>query len=212
MILRKRITGFYFSGIKLFMAYKLRNKLWANIFLRHTVSVKESEGFGLIELMIVLLIIGVMSTIASYSYTRYVNNANLRTAARQLATDINTMKGVAVAQTNTAVTISFNKTTNSYTLSSYPLSATTTRPAETKSLSTIYPGQGITINSLPGGGTTYTLTFLTRGLLSPSPTAITNCDATTTYTCWVVFQNNRGSKATTTFNTAGKTYVTFAMQ
>ena len=72
---------------------------------------------------------------------------------------------------NTAVTISFNKTTNSYTLSSYPLSATATRPAETKSLTSIYLGQGIIIDSLPGGGTTYTLTFLTRGLLSPSPTA-----------------------------------------
>ena len=60
--------------------------------------IKESKGFSLIELMIVLLIIGIMATIASYSYRRYVNNANLRTAARQLATDINTMKGVAVSK------------------------------------------------------------------------------------------------------------------
>ena len=62
------------------------------------MKIKESKGFSLIELMIVLLIIGIMATISSYSYTRYVNNANLRTAARQLATDINTMKGVAVSQ------------------------------------------------------------------------------------------------------------------
>lgn len=176
------------------------------------MKIKESKGFGLIELMIVVLIIGIMATISSYSYTRYVNNANLRTAARQLATDINTMKGVAVSQMNTAVTISFNKTANSYTLSSYPLSATATRPAETKSLTSIYLGQGIIIDSLPGGGTTYTLTFLTRGLLSPSPTAVTNCDPSTTYSCWIVFKNSRGSQATTTFNVAGKTYVTFAMQ
>ena len=192
------------------------------VFLRQAVRIKESKGFGLIELMIVLMIIGVMATLSSYSYTRYVRNASLRTAARQLATDINTMKGVAVSQgmnMTTVVTISFNKTANSYTLS-----ATATRPAETKSLTTgqtafspngIYVGQGIQIVSLPGGGTTYTLTFLTRGLLSPSPTAITNCDccgATSTYTCWIVFKNSRGSQATITFNSAGKTYVTFAMQ
>ena len=47
--------------------------------------IKESKGFSLIELMIVLLIIGIMATIGSYSYTRYVNNANLRSWARQLA-------------------------------------------------------------------------------------------------------------------------------
>ncbi|HUN55112.1 MAG TPA: prepilin-type N-terminal cleavage/methylation domain-containing protein [Smithella sp.] len=176
------------------------------------MSIKDSRGWSLIEMMLVLLIFGIMATLMSYSYSRYVNNDSLRTAARQLATDINTMKGVAVTQMNTAVTISFNKTANSYTLSSYPLSATVTRPAETKSLSTIYAGQGIIIQSLPGGGTTTTLTFLTRGLLSPSPTATTNCDATTTYTCWFVLQNSRGSQATVTYNVEGKTYVTFAMQ
>jgi len=176
------------------------------------VRIKESKGFSIIELMVVVLIIGIMATLSSYSYRRYVLNANLRTAARQLATDINTMKGVAVSQMNTAVTISFSKTNNSYTLSSYPLSATKTRPAETKSLTSRYPGQGIQIVSLPGGGTTFTLTFLTRGLLDPSPTAITNCDATTTYSCWIVFQNSRGSQATITFNIEGKTYVTFAMK
>ena len=171
------------------------------------MKIKESKGFGLIELMIVLLIVGIMATIASYSYRRYVNNANLRTAARQLATDINTMKGVAVSgkNTNTPVTIFFNTTANSYTCS-YP------QNAPPISLTSTYLGQGIAINSLPGGGTTYTLTFLPRGLLSPSPTAMTNCDATTTYTCWIVFKNSRGSQATITFNIEGKTYVTFAMQ
>jgi prepilin-type N-terminal cleavage/methylation domain-containing protein len=184
-------------------------------FLRQAVRVKEAKGFSIIELMIVILIIGIMATISSYAYRRYTNNANLRTAARQLATDINTMKGVAVSQgmnLTTPVTISFNTTTNSYQLSTYPLSATKTRPAETKYLTSTYPGQSITIYSLPGGGTTYTLTFLTRGLLSPSPTAITNCDAATTYSCWIVLQNFRKSQATITFNIEGKTYVTFAMQ
>ncbi len=174
--------------------------------------IKESKGFSLVELVIVLLIIGIMATIASYSYRRYVNNASLRTAARQLATNINTMKGVAVSQgmnMTTPVTISFSTTNNSYTCS-YPQNAPPT------SLTSTYLGQGIAINSLPGGGTTYTLTFLPRGLLSSSPNAIpsavTNCDPTTTYSCWIVLQNFRKSQATITFNIQGKTYVTFAMK
>jgi len=177
------------------------------------VRIKESKGFGLIELMIVLLIVGVMATLSSYSYTRYVNNANLRTWARQLASDINAMKAKAVLRMDRIYKISFDTTNNSYTLNTYDVNMNSIT-SEPKTLTKLfnYSPSGFTINSLPGGGTTYTLTFLTRGLLSPSPTAVTNCDATTTYSCWIVLKNNRGSQATITFNIEGKTYVTFAMQ
>ena len=175
--------------------------------------IKESKGFSLIELMIVLLIIGIMATIGSYSYTRYVNNANLRSWARQLASDISAMKQKAVLRMDRIYTISFDATNNSYTLNTYDVNMhpITSEPRLLTKLFG-YTTPGITINSLPGGGTIYTLTFLTRGLLSPSPTPIQNCDAATTYTCWIVFKNSRKSQATITFNIEGKTYVTFAMQ
>jgi len=187
------------------------------VFLRQAVRIKESKGVSLIELIIVLLIVGIMATLSSYSYRRYVDNANLRTWARQLATDINAMKAKAVLRMDRIYNISFSTTNNSYTLNTYDVNMTLIT-SQSRSLTSLfgYIPPGFTINSLPGGGTTYTLTFLTRGLLSSSPNAIpsavTNCDATTKYSCWIVLQNNRGSQATITFNIEGKTYVTFAMK
>jgi len=175
--------------------------------------IKESKGLSLIEMMIVVLLIGIMATISSYAYSRYVNNSNLRSWARQLGTDITAMKAKAALRADRIYNISFSTTNNSYSLNTYDLNMNPIT-LESRPLKTLfgYATPGITINSLPGGGTTYTLTFLTRGLLSPSPTSMTNCDATTTYTCWIVFKNSRNSQATITFNVEGKTYVTFAMQ
>ncbi|MGP8153190.1 MAG: Tfp pilus assembly protein FimT/FimU [Smithella sp.] len=170
--------------------------------------IKESKGFSLVEIMMVLVLIGFMATLSFYSYVRYVDNANLRAVARQLAADMNVMKARAVSEIDTVATITFYTATNSYILS-----GSATRAAQTVSFPSL-PfglGQDVTIKSLPGGGTNYTLTFLTRGLLSPSPTAITNCSVTAG-SCWIVLQNSRGSQATITFVTTGKTYVTFAMQ
>ncbi len=153
---------------------------------------KTNKGFSLIELIIVIGIIGIVATIGVYSYQGYVANANLRSAARDLASYMNTMKQNAVSKQDTTFTIDFDKTANTYTMNGTTV--------QTKSLAPPEQRQGGTyIFSLPGGGTTYTLTFLARGTLSPSTGSI-------------ILKNNRTSTATITFNITGKTYVTFNIQ
>jgi prepilin-type N-terminal cleavage/methylation domain-containing protein len=152
---------------------------------------KTNKGFSLIELMIVIAIIGIVASISSFAWQRYVSNSNLRTAARTLVTDINTMKQGAVSKLDTTFTIDFNKTANTYTLTGTTVQTKSPAPPEQSA-------GGTYIFSLPGGGTSYTLSFLPRGTLSGLGT--------------IILKNNRGSSATIVFNITGKTYVTFAMQ
>lgn len=170
-------------------------------FMKTVVKIQKQTGFSLVELLIVIAIMGIMAIIASYSWQRSVNNANLRTAARQLESDIKTMKERAFSA-DTTLTMIFDQTANTYKR----FNGIT---VQTVSLASF--GQNITIDSLPGAVTTYTLSFLARGLLSPAPTAIANC-STITNTCSIVLKNSRNSQATITYNLTGKTYVTFAMQ
>ena len=162
------------------------------------MKITKTNGFSLLELMIVLTIFGIMASTASFSWQRYANNANLRTAARQLASDISKMKENAISKMNTTYTISFNKTTNTYTMTGTTADGTTVLNLTT-SLASFGKGSSIIFNALPLGGSTCTLTFLSRGTLQPTDGIIT-------------LKNNRGSSANIVFTITGKTYVTFSMQ
>jgi type II secretion system protein H len=142
------------------------------------------KGFTIVELMVVIAIIGIMATVASFAWQRYVNNTNLRTAARELAADINSMKAKAVSKTDTDYTIDFDTAANTYTLNGTTV--------QTKLLTSF--GQGIRITE----ATTPTITCQKRGTLSPLG--------------HVILSNNRGSNATIKFNITGKTHVTFGMR
>jgi Tfp pilus assembly protein FimT len=136
--------------------------------------------------MIVVGIGGILLVTTIYSWSRFVNNNNLRSAARYITEDIAQYRQRTVAE-STVYTITFNVSGNSYTISPGNI---------TKNLS--LAGPGITFQSvcLPAC-TTNIITMQTRGLLNNGT---------------IVLQNNRNSTATITVNTAGRTYVQFTMQ
>jgi type II secretion system protein H len=157
------------------------------------VKINKTKGFTLVELMIVIAIIGIMASVASFSWQRYVNNTNLRTAARELASDIANAKQRAVAEgVNYRITITTG-TPGNYTIEQRNAANTASTVIATKIPTA--NGAGLNITSTNHGGNI--IYFYPRGTTS-----------------WgdVILQNSRGSSATITSNSTGKAYVTFSMQ
>jgi type II secretion system protein H len=156
------------------------------------VKIRKKNGFSLIELLIVTVLIGIMATMGSFSWQRYTNNANLRTAARDLASDMANAKQRAVAEgVHYYMTISTSD--NNYTIERRNTLNTASTVLATKSIAAFGAGLTISSNNYPLGF----IDFEPRGT-----TSLGN----------VVLQNSRGAKATINSNVTGKTYVTFAMQ
>lgn len=158
------------------------------------MKINKTKGFSLVELMIVITIIGAMAAISSYAWQRYVNNAYLRTAAREIVNDFKTVKQRAGSNENTTIiySIVFDRTAKTYTLTENGVDVLTKQVAQEK------PGVEISLLS-GGGGSTKTVEFLARGTLNP-------------VTGWIELKNSRNSTARITYNITGKTYVTFTMQ
>jgi prepilin-type N-terminal cleavage/methylation domain-containing protein len=145
----------------------------------------SAKGFSLAELLIVIAIIGILAAVAGYSWQRYVTNANLRTAARDIAADFSLAKENAIKESRN-YTITFDVGSNSYTMA----------PAGTaKSPATF--GSDIRLTLANFGFAGPVITFQSRGTASAGRVALTN---------------GRGSTANIVVNITGKNYVEFAMQ
>lgn len=155
---------------------------------------KKQKGFSLIELIIVIAIIAIISTIAVYSWQRYVTNTNLRTAVRDVASDILLYKQRAVSESR-QYQITFDSGANTYTIGQWNAGTGVFDIIQTKSPSTLGSGNAILDTTFVGGA----VTFLPRGTLSGA-------------TGSVRLTNSRNSVATITINITGKTRVEFAMQ
>jgi prepilin-type N-terminal cleavage/methylation domain-containing protein len=148
------------------------------------------KGFSLIELMVVIAILSVVASIASFAWQRYVANANLRNAARDIASDFQNCK-VKAGSENRTYTMTFNQGANTYAISA---PATTDFDALNPSAKTpTTHGYGIQVVA---GGTNI-FTFQARG---------------TGTTGTVTLRNARGSTAVITSAVTGRIHVRFAMQ
>lgn len=148
------------------------------------------KGFSITELLIVCGIIAVLTLITVPAFLRYAANTNLKSAVREITSDILGQKERAISR-NLQQRIVFNTGNESYTLQEESGGAWTT--IQTKSLSSF--GSNIDITGTTFGSNT--ITCQTRGTASMGTLTMTN---------------NRGSTATITTNITGRTNVTYNMQ
>ncbi len=158
----------------------------------------KTGGFSLIELIIALALVAIVSAIAVPQFQRYSANADLKAAAREVASDFFNTRQQAIEGTvgeNLDYRITFNVGENSYGLYRRQTGTASWSTAWTKSLTSF--GNGISIGSVNFSGGS-AVNFQKRGTISSWG------DAT--------LRNQRGSTAIVTVNSTGRTYVTFNMQ
>jgi prepilin-type N-terminal cleavage/methylation domain-containing protein len=156
-------------------------------------------GFTLVELMITLVLVGIVLSIAVPAISGYLDNTNLKSAARALQSDIAYLRESAMTESSdgTKYCIQFDAAANKVYLQYEPGGGGTLLPVvnypATRNLSD--SGSGIYISN-----TTYTgqVKIYQRGFIGTPGT--------------VEITNNRGSRATLTLLSTGKVYVTYSMQ
>jgi prepilin-type N-terminal cleavage/methylation domain-containing protein len=150
---------------------------------------RVARGFSLIELIIAVALVAIVSAIAVPQFRQYSDNANLKTAAREVMGDFSNVKQRAVEENLNAYQITFNVTGNSYALSRSDTGVT----EWTKLMASF--GSGIRLYATTFGSGT--VNFQRRGTVSNGT---------------LTLLNGRGSTATITVNITGRTYAQFAIQ
>jgi prepilin-type N-terminal cleavage/methylation domain-containing protein len=113
-----------------------------------------TNGFTMLELMMVLGIISVVMGLAVPSFLSWLPGLRLSNAARQIATDLQLARMRAISQ-NTATTVNFDVSAGSYTFGS-----------DSRNLGQLFPGVTIASASDP--------TFTSRGTANAVTITLSN--------------------------------------
>ncbi len=159
---------------------------------------RRAAGFSLVELLITLVLVGIVLSMAIPSVRGWLDNTNLKSAARALQADITYLREAAMTESSdgTKYCIQFDTGANKAFLKydqggSGTMLPVVNYPAE-RNLSDFGSGIQMTTTSYTGPVKIYQ-----RGFIGTPGT--------------VEITNSRGSKATMTLLTTGKVYVTYNM-
>lgn len=157
---------------------------------------RRNAGFSMVELLITLVLVGIAMAIAVPSFRGWVDNSNLKAAARTLSSDIAYMREAAMSS-GRIHTIAYDVSQNRYTLrwdSDGDGAADADVPSYPALRSLLDHGSGILITSV----SQTPITIRSGGSINPFGN--------------VVITNNRGSTATISTLITGRSHVTYSMQ
>jgi len=155
----------------------------------------SQEGFSLIEALVVMAIIAILGALATPFFGGFLENRDLKSAARSLAGDIFELKERAIGE-DRLYQIAFNVGANNYVMTqcndtALPCNGTVIATKSPKAFR-----NSISINALnPVGGTV--IQIQPRGTINPPG----NANET------VTLVNGRGSRATITISLTGRASV-----
>lgn len=154
--------------------------------------VRCRRGFTTLELFIVCMIIAILASMSVPAFLRYTANSNLKSATREVASDIFNMKAKAISE-NRRQRIVFTVANETYTLEER--NAADTAWVNLLSRDVKHFGGNINITNTTFGSDA--ITFQTRGTATIGSAVLTN---------------QRGSTATITVSITGRTHVAYSLQ
>lgn len=155
---------------------------------------RGASGFSMVELLITLVLLGIVTAIAVPSYRGWVDNSNLKGAARMISSDFYDARARAMAE-NRPYTITYSPDpANTYRIQAAAANGLAAVD-ETKSFGEYGT---VRMSSVNGGAAAVAVTVQPRGSAAPSAT--------------IGLTNVRNSTGTITVLMTGRAHVTYSMQ
>lgn len=154
---------------------------------------RRAAGFSMVELLITLVLLGIVAAIAVPSFRGWVDNSNLKAAARMVSSDFYDTRGRASSE-NRPYTITYSPGTNTCRIQA----AAANNLAAVDELKTFGEFGNVRLTSVNGGTAAVAITLQSRGSVTPNGT--------------LVVTNNRNSTGTITLLITGRAHVTYSMQ